>query len=171
MGFPGVRARKQIGRVGESPQDLEQARDHNMALSTLVYVSVAARPQTEDDLEKLLTFARANNSKHSITGMLLYRDGLFVQALEGEQEDIQALFEKIKVDKRHRNVTKIHFRPIKERSFGDWSMGFVSPKDDDLKQIEGYSDFLEHPSIEYFGKKPGYAQALLENFRVGYFLS
>ena len=34
----------------------------------------------------------------------MYRDGFFIQALEGEEETVMSLYNKIKTDPRHRSV-------------------------------------------------------------------
>lgn len=136
-----------------------------MALTSLVYVSLANKDMQEHDLAALLSQARKNNEKLSITGMLLYRDRLFMQALEGEEDRINALYEKIRQDSRHRDVTTVSIRPIKARSFADWTMGFSLIDDETVEGMEGYTDFLESPSPAFFAGKPSYAQALLDNFK------
>ncbi len=117
-----------------------------MALTSLVYVSLANKDMQESDLAALLSQARRNNEKLSITGMLLYRDRLFMQALEGEEDRINALYERIRQDSRHRDVTTVSIRPIEARSFADWTMGFSLIDNETVEGMEGYTDFLENPS-------------------------
>ncbi|MGO9672679.1 MAG: BLUF domain-containing protein [Methylocella sp.] len=136
-----------------------------MSLSCLVYVGLANTEMSDQDLKALLKIAREENKQLGITGLLLYRDGFFFQALEGEEDKIDELFAKIRRDPRLHGVTPIYKKPIKERSFPDWSMGFSHMPDSALEHAEGFSTFLENPSAEYFTKNPSYAQALLENFR------
>ncbi len=49
----------------------------------LVYVSSAVVPFTPAALVDLLATSHKNNSKSAVSGMLLYKDGNFMQALEG----------------------------------------------------------------------------------------
>lgn len=58
-----------------------------------IYCSVATRLITLDDLNAILKTARQYNTKHNITGMLVYygKTREFVQWLEGNKEDLQAL--------------------------------------------------------------------------------
>jgi len=49
----------------------------------LVYVSSATELFSDTQLENLLLRSRQNNSTLGITGMLLYKDGNFMQCLEG----------------------------------------------------------------------------------------
>ena len=91
----------------------------------LVYVSVAVSPFSEVALRALLTFARARNTARGITGVLLYQNDSFMQALEGERAVVEEIFAKIQRDPRHRDVRVLSRAVVASRNFGDWSMGFV----------------------------------------------
>ncbi len=137
-----------------------------MSLACLVYASLANNEMTEEDLKGLLSVARSKNEKLEITGLLLYRDGFFAQALEGEKDKIDALFDRISIDGRHRDVTKIYEKSIHERSFPNWSMGYCRIEDHHgLETIEGYCDFMQNATPHFLKSRPSYAQALLENFK------
>lgn len=111
-------------------------------LCSLVYVSAAARPLNADDLKNILTTARENNASLNITGMLLYHDGNFIQVLEGEQETVNTIFEKISRDPRHTNIIRVVQEPIRERLFTGWSMGFRDVGLLDADQQNSVNDFL-----------------------------
>ncbi|MEL6151088.1 MAG: BLUF domain-containing protein [Chloroflexota bacterium] len=115
-----------------------------MSLVQLTYVSVATRPMSRDDLVQILKEARDHNSQHDVTGMLLFRDSYFIQALEGEETVIRDLFERIAKDSRHDHVLEIGSDPIQKRDFMEWSMGFNEIAEDDvnLSLIPGYSDYM-----------------------------
>ena len=137
-----------------------------MSLHCLVYVSLSNQEMTEKDLKNLLKGARAEMKDLDITGLLLYRDGFYIQALEGEECKIDALFDRISKDPRHRDVTTVYKKPIQQRSFTDWTMGFSRIDDATaLEKIDGYSDFLQNPTPGFFKAQPSYAQMLLENFK------
>ena len=89
----------------------------------LLYHSRPARPLGETELMGLLTWARAYNAAHGITGLLLYSDGYFVQVLEGDEAAINAVYSRIQQDPRHEEVVTVH-EGLGPRRFGDWSMGF-----------------------------------------------
>ena len=55
----------------------------NDSIYQLVYISAANHEFTEKELHELLSKARKNNESYGITGMLLYHQGSFIQALEG----------------------------------------------------------------------------------------
>jgi hypothetical protein len=92
-----------------------------MHLKTLAYVS---RPLGYDpqQLEDILQTARARNSALGITGMLVSRWDLFAQVLEGPADAVDAVFDSIKRDHRHVQVTLRHEGPAAQRLFADWTM-------------------------------------------------
>lgn len=138
-----------------------------MALIALTYVSAAQHMMTSPELLEILKVSKENNRPLNITGMLLYRDGYFIQVLEGEEAAVVELFEKISQDDRHHHVLEVSREVIDNRSFGDWSMGYTNLEElEDPKSIPGYVDFLNTPfSIEMFQKSPSRATRLLQLFK------
>ena len=96
----------------------------------LLYTSKAVTPFKDDEIAKLLDIARLNNSKKSITGMLLYCNGNFIQVLEGNEQLVTELYEIISNDPRHTEINKVMENQIERPQFPDWSMGykFLSPQ-------------------------------------------
>lgn len=117
----------------------------NTDLYHLVYLSAATAEFSEDDLSDILKASRRNNQRRGITGMLLYSDGGFIQALEGPKEEVLDLYEKIEQDPRHSNAIKLLDGPIEERDFSEWEMGFQKV-DAGAANLPGFSRFLEDPS-------------------------
>ena len=137
-----------------------------MNLISLVYLSFSAHDMSDDDLINILEIARRNNQDLDVTGMLLYREGFFIQALEGEEEKVMAIYDKIKRDNRHKNLLILHKEPIKKRSFEEWSMGFNKIDDETAASLEGFTDYLTRPiESEYFTMRPDRALLLLESFK------
>ncbi|MCS6836309.1 MAG: BLUF domain-containing protein [Anaerolineae bacterium] len=136
-----------------------------MALVSLIYVSMAVRPMTDDDLRDILRKAREKNARLNITGMLLYRDGFFLQILEGEQAQVDELFAVIVADERHKNVLKVEEHPITERTFGQWTMGFNPMDDLSDEDMAGFTDYLERQDVSYFDNHPDRMYHLLERFK------
>ncbi len=70
--------------------------------------------------------ARARNKAIGVTGMLLFHDGTFLQALEGEQRAVNEVFASVQSDARHRDIAVLHRGPgFEQRVFGDWPLGFA----------------------------------------------
>lgn len=108
---------------------------------SMVYVSFATVPFSDADLDALLAKSRANNVRDGISGMLLYRDGDFLQLLEGPEDKVRAAFERIGRDNRHGRVMVLDESTIEAPAFGDWSMGFRRLKRGDVP--EGFVDFFD----------------------------
>jgi hypothetical protein len=92
----------------------------------IVYTSIANQEFSPADIDRLLAAARARNKAIGVTGMLVFHDGTFLQALEGEQRAVNEVFASVKDDGRHRDITILHRGPgFEQRVFGDWPMGFA----------------------------------------------
>jgi|MDTC01.3.fsa_nt_gb hypothetical protein len=111
-------------------------------MKILTYFSEATQLMEPSDLEELLTQARAFNTAHGISGLLLYQSRCFLQTLEGNADVIDTLYQRIKADKRHCNLKLLFDQPLQERCFQNWSMGFHLPNDHLFKQRKGYLDVL-----------------------------
>jgi len=112
---------------------------------SLTYVSSATVPFSPSSLRELLEKSRSNNLKRGITGMLLFKDGNFMQVLEGEQAAVDATQQRIDSDPRHTGLIVLLRGEIAERSFAEWSMAFQDLNDESSRQTPGYSDFLITP--------------------------
>ncbi len=109
----------------------------------IVYTSTAVKDLKPEDLLEILKSCRKNNSANDITGILLYSKRTFFQALEGEEQKLMALFELIKQDPRHKDVTLIEKKAISEREFPYWNMGYQKLDQEDFKNLEGIDEFSE----------------------------
>ena len=108
----------------------------------LVYVSRASSEMGTDALDEILSTARTNNSKRNVTGMLLFHEGSFIQVLEGEQSEVESLFEKIRLDPRHVDESVVLRTEVDERAFDGWSMGYKRAAT--LEDVpEGFHHFLQ----------------------------
>jgi len=131
-------------------------------LKQLIYASQATRPMSDDDLLKILRVSWERNQAHRITGMLVYRDGIFLQALEGEDRELEPIWASIKADSRHWNIVEMRYVPVSKRDFPDWSMAFVNMSGTDFDLTPGYCAFLEEDfSPDRLRAKPGLARDFL----------
>ena len=80
-------------------------------------------------LKEILKSASRNNPSQGITGILVYDRGHFFQILEGEYNDVESVFSRIQVDKRHCRVTRVISYPVQERLFENWKMGLYNLDD------------------------------------------
>ena len=116
------------------------AEEESRPVFQLVYASAAAGELGPEDLESILASARANNKPAGITGMLVYHEGSFLQALEGDREVVEALYERIERDPRHTDALVLLRGEVESRAFGHWSMGFHRSGAGD--SLPGLNDFL-----------------------------
>ncbi|MBC6988533.1 BLUF domain-containing protein [Hymenobacter sp. BT491] len=93
-------------------------------LYSLIYTSQATVPLDKEARRLLLTQARAYNTARHLTGVLLHADGHFLQILEGAQEEVEALFDRIQQDPRHEGIRVVVRGPVRRREFPHWGMGF-----------------------------------------------
>jgi Sensors of blue-light using FAD len=92
----------------------------------IVYTSIASQAFSAADLQRLVIGARTRNKTLGVTGMLIFHDGIFLQALEGEHRAVYEIFASIRDDIRHHDVAVLHRGPgLEPRVFGDWSLGFA----------------------------------------------
>ncbi|MFK8113218.1 MAG: BLUF domain-containing protein [Rubripirellula sp.] len=135
-------------------------------LIQLVYASAATVQFSEEDLEQLLEYARNNNASLNVTGILLFKDNTFFQVLEGHRGDVEALYDKIGLDKRHDNVLLLTTNEIEERNFGEWKMGFVHDATV-IDSLPGFVDFFNGRTfVDLMGDSKRMRQ-VLDGFRRG----
>ena len=129
-------------------------------LRQLVYGSSFPGLTPDDELVRILRVSRRNNTAVGVTGALLYIDGNYMQVLEGPPAAVEGVYRRVCRDPRHRGVLTLLDTSPAERSFPDWSMGFVAPADlsaEDRQAARSLHEMTE-PS-------PGAARRLLATFR------
>ena len=92
-----------------------------MALFRAVYSS---RPFGFDTaiLNGILVDARRANERDGITGALICRNDIYLQWLEGPQEQVKDALARIRRDDRHLEVILHVAEPASERVFDKWAM-------------------------------------------------
>ena len=156
---PGRRATRRggRGRTGDpaawrpTPARPAPSRRHGRArppedpLLSITYTSSASRPFSDGDLATLLMNSRATNRRHGLTGLLLHRDGRFLQVLEGETDAVRQRYALIAADPRHGELVRVAEEDLAERRFPDWSMAYEPLVDTAAADIPGYRDLLAVP--------------------------
>lgn len=92
-------------------------------LRRVLYVSQAAQRLGVQDVLHLATRSAASNARVNITGLLIFAGGCFLQVVEGEGRAVSYLMERLRHDKRHRDVAIVVDESIRQRSYGEWHMG------------------------------------------------
>ncbi|KDP91047.1 MULTISPECIES: BLUF domain-containing protein [Clavibacter] len=129
----------------------------------IVYSSTAERSFDDVDLAQLLAQSRATNAAHGLTGLLVHRQGRFLQLIEGEDADVRERMDAILADDRHGRISTLMEERITERQFPDWTMGMAKYDARVAERIPGYRDTFD----DLQGERPDDAirPALLELIR------
>ena len=107
----------------------EEVEDEDL-LFYLVYCSRESAPFDQAAIDQLVAVAQRNNSRHNITGWLVYSCGIFFQWLEGNRHDVQRLMLTIVADARHNTIVVLtEEEEVRERLFSTWDMELVQPED------------------------------------------
>ena len=135
-----------------------------MKLVQLIYVSALVE-HNESALSAILESAVCHNQQNGITGMLLYAEGSFIQVLEGDEPAVLETFDRVSVDTRHRNVTRLTLEPVAERHFSQWSMGYKRLRPQDVQSFPQYAPYFRYGfGAKAFEVAPGDALDMLKLF-------
>ena len=107
----------------------------------IIYLSAADESVSENELESLLKKSKTYNNANDITGILLHIDGDFIQVLEGDETIVSNLYDKIKIDKRHKGIIMVSRGIVDDRQFADWSMGYKATNYTEINKIDGLKEF------------------------------
>lgn len=110
-------------------------------------------------LESILTTARQHNAECGVTGVLVYGEGVFLQALEGGRSAVSKLYGTIQRDDRHKDVELLSFEEISQRRFGGWTMGLVDVARVNASVLLKYS---KRPLLDPYAVSGETSMALLE---------
>lgn len=127
----------------------------------LLYASRALRPVSPEVVDSILAQARAHNPQHGITGILCYDNKVFMQALEGGRDEVNALYNRIVRDGRHADAVVLQYEEISERLFAGWTMGQVNLSKINPSLLLKYS---EKPVLDPYAVSGRASMALLQEF-------
>lgn len=96
--------------------------DTSSALHFLIYVSRSRDCLTQDEVLQLLRPFQHHNRRNGISGCLIYKDGEFMQLIEGNKETVLALRDRIRADTRHDNFRIVAEGVLHQRTFTDWGL-------------------------------------------------
>ncbi|GAC1440186.1 MAG: BLUF domain-containing protein [Mycobacteriales bacterium] len=133
-------------------------------MRSVVYASRALQPFGDDDLVELLHSARARNHGCGVTGMLVYAAGSFLQLIEGDDDAVEKIWDRIRMDPRHTDLRVLRDGVALRRQFGEWSMGFEHPDQERLEEtLPGYRAGSVYPFVDsQLVSTPDTAATLLE---------
>jgi hypothetical protein len=130
----------------------------------LIYASAAAKQFTAPELDRLLERARLRNDLYSVTGMLLYHSGSFLQVVEGPESGIDIIYYSISKYPRHLKPKILLRQTISRRDFSDWSMGFAETTNA-FRRPAGFVDYYR--TLPTLTDAPSRAAQYLRFFQAG----
>lgn len=126
-------------------------------LVQLTYASRTAGILGSNDVKDILAASKRNNALIGVTGALCLSNGIFLQQLEGDKTEVNALYHRLLRDERHRDTAILDFSEITQRRFASWSMGLLSALEENRQLFQKYSgsrDFdpyaMSIPSLRAF---------------------
>ena len=128
-------------------------------LVRLLYASRSEGAVTHDTIDSILQSSRQHNPAMGITGVLCHGGDVYMQALEGGREAVNALYNKIVRDERHHDIALLHYEEVAERKFAGWTMGQVNLSKVNPSLLLKYSD---KPVLDPFATSGRASMALLE---------
>jgi hypothetical protein len=97
-------------------------------MQRILYISTARDGFDEAALDGILRSSRRNNAAVGVTGLLVVGGRRFLQVLEGPEDAVASVFERISRDPRHFAVVRLSRKTIETRTFGEWAMGYRSAR-------------------------------------------
>jgi hypothetical protein len=101
----------------------------------LIYISEPIA--TINDLIDMTSKAQKYNQSQEISGMLVIKSKSLFQLIEGPEEEVKALYKKIKGDKRHKNAGLIYegHTSIRNMPFLGMALTIDFEEDDDDRKV------------------------------------
>ncbi|MEO1657850.1 MAG: BLUF domain-containing protein [Pseudomonadota bacterium] len=90
----------------------------------LIYLSTAYREPNQEMLDTILTDARAYNSSHGVTGMLVAHGKKFLQVLEGDAAKVEMVMKRVCASQKHGGIVTLVDTDATQRLFPEWTMGY-----------------------------------------------
>lgn len=89
-------------------------------------VFVGAMPDNVDgrELTSVLLDYRAASKNSNITGMVMGEGRDFFQVLEGSREQVDALYQQMRMDRRQHRMVKLFDEKLEQRDFSDMALAY-----------------------------------------------
>ena len=97
----------------------------------IVYCSITTAPngRAPEAIPAIVREAAPRNGLEGVTGLLYAEGDAFLQAIEGAEESIADLLDRLERDPRHRDLRILVDRDVDTREFGDWTMAYRDRRD------------------------------------------
>lgn len=111
-------------------------------LHALVYLSRALIQFDKNSIELLAKTSAGKNEQEQISGYLCFKEGLFIQYLEGRKSHLTNLYHSIEADKRHQIIQVIDLGEIARPKFKAWDMRYLDQQELERYKLEDMLDWI-----------------------------
>ena len=130
-------------------------------LKTICYVSSLNNSLKTSDLSHLFKTTKNNNTCIGISGILIHKNGNFLQILEGEVEKVDTLYQNIRLDNRHHGLIVIVDTEICDRLFESYDTKFsIVDNNRQIHKLKLYLNWIKQAELEKVNK----LIKIIENF-------
>lgn len=114
------------------------------------YISEFADSLSAEDIEAITRVSAVNNARDGVTGMLMASGQLFFQLIEGPDDAVDKLYNRILGDHRHKNVMVLgDERGDLKRQCPDWAMKRADLSLDAAVRSEPLKAILEASAAQF----------------------
>lgn len=99
-------------------------------LKRMAWSSIPSPSFTAARLGEIIAPARIDNQRNQVSGMLVYTGAHFLEIVEGDERDLEAIWSRVERDDRHQGLLQHGSEPCDGRWFADWKVGYAD--DDDV---------------------------------------
>ena len=105
------------------PRGADVGDDFAPLLDTFVYCSRAAEGIDDGEVGRIVELSQRRNAARSITGVLVFGNGVFFQIIEGPAVQIDNLIAILRIDPRHHDIVSLErSEDMRERLYPNWEM-------------------------------------------------
>ena len=115
----------------------------------------------EPNVARILSKSRLNNRRDGLVGVLYFGDGCFFQCLEGDETAVNALYARLQLDTRHKDIKLLSRKTISTLSYSDWAMKFV-PIEKDMNRLLKEGGYKTFDPYQFDDQMIGKTMALLQ---------
>lgn len=108
----------------------------------VVYLSRAVVQFGESEIQALAHQSAEKNEKLAVSGYLCFKQGLFVQYLEGKKSIILKLLHDIRDDRRHHIISEVVIGDLSSRHFMGWDMRYLDQEELSHVDLEEVLDWI-----------------------------
>jgi class 3 adenylate cyclase len=96
-------------------------------MKRIIYISKITNPLSNKEIESIGIVSSQNNKQRNVTGTLVFFEKMFFQIIEGDDNEVDQLFQKIGNDPRHCDIIRLKTEDdINDRLFPNWNMKMIN---------------------------------------------